>query len=127
MCGFCQGNFRKCVVFADAKIGLKKRRVDTFYGILDYFTHTLMILCLKIIIFSKNLNFFHKMCEISQKFGACSAKICVNHKNFRKPRADSARTPLLRAFGPQKWEHLPPASRKKNLGDETEKSPRTGF
>ena len=33
-------------------------------------------------------------------------------QNFRKPRAFGARTPLLGAFGPQKWEY-PPPSRKK--------------
>ena len=48
-------------------------------------------------------------------------------QNFRKPRAFGARTPLLGAFGPQKWEYPPPTLAEKNLGDDTKKSPRTGF
>ena len=47
-------------------------------------------------------------------------------QNFRKPRAFGARTPLLGAFGPQKWEY-PPTLAEKNLGDDTKKSPRTEF
>ena len=41
-------------------------------------------------------------------------------------RAFGARTPLLGAFGPQKWEYPPPSSRKK-FGRRHEKSPEQGF
>ena len=37
-------------------------------------------------------------------------------QNFRKPRAFGAQTPLLGAFGPQKWEYPPPTLAEKNLG-----------
>ena len=41
-------------------------------------------------------------------------------QNFRKPRAFGARTQLLGAFGPQKWEY-PPHPRGKKFGRRHEK------
>ena len=45
-------------------------------------------------------------------------------KIFRKKRTLGTRIPLLEAFGPQKWEDLPPPSREKK-GAGTRKSSRT--
>ena len=59
-------------------------------------------------------------------FGASfqSTNSFKNQKKYRKPRAFGARTPLLGAEGPQKWEY-PPPSRKKNW-ETTRKKPRSG-
>ena len=48
-------------------------------------------------------------------------------QNFRKPRAFGARTPLLGAFGPQKWEYPPPPSRKKIWETTRKNRPEQGF
>ena len=48
-------------------------------------------------------------------------------QNFCKPRAFGARTPLLGAFGPQKWEYPPPPSRKKIWETTRKNRPEQGF
>ena len=48
-------------------------------------------------------------------------------QNFRKPRAFGAWTPLLGAFGPQKWEYPPPPSRKKIWETTRKNRPEQGF
>ena len=48
-------------------------------------------------------------------------------QNFRKPRAFGARTQLLGAFGPQKWEYPPPTLAEKIWETTRKNRPEQGF
>ena len=71
------------ISFFMAKMGLNQVHFNTFQGIWGYLTHTLIILCLKIIVFLIKINFFfRKMYKLFQNFGTCEATVCVLCQSF---------------------------------------------
>ena len=76
---FFVGNFRKCVVFAKAKMVLNKGRFDTFFMYSRLHNPYIDDLMPHNHHFSHKLKMFRKTCKFAENFDACNANVCGFH------------------------------------------------